>query len=392
MKYQPPFVPGATPGAPGIYNANPDASYVNGDPDTATEGSYFPVQAIEHPQRELVAALTTAGITPSHTVLTQLCEAIARYAGGGGYACIDQGTANIYVLSLSGGFVAPKALFHDMHVEFVPAATNTGNCTVNAFGLGTRRLVSPSLAELPPGQILMNRRVEAVYAAQHDVYILCPWSYVEPPADVTGQIQSDWTQAVSSSADFIKNKPAIPAAQIQSDWAQANNAALDFIKNKPGIGGAPKLVNSATIASYSVTDATVGAFGSGGIYDTTHTINVNVNSLTSDADLLSGFAAVTLNVGILLDDATALALNLTMSWLATNSGRTVAVAATELDTSPSYPQGHGAASYGSITLFVPLTAGAGSISLRLVSTATTGTCNTWLAFANVYLDLILPRR
>jgi len=77
-------------------------------------------------------------------------------------------------------------------------------------------------------------------------------------ANIT-QVQSDWNQTTSSAADFIKNKPTIPAAQvnsdwnassgvaqilnkpsipdpqIQSDWEQSDDSAVDFIKNKPTI-------------------------------------------------------------------------------------------------------------------------------------------------------------
>ena len=49
------------------------------------------------------------------------------------------------------------------------------------------------------------------------------------------QVQSDWDQTDTTAADFIENKPTIPAAQIQSDWDQTDTAAVDFIENKPTI-------------------------------------------------------------------------------------------------------------------------------------------------------------
>ena len=58
-------------------------------------------------------------------------------------------------------------------------------------------------------------------------------SYWAP--DTTNYIQSDWNQSNINSADYIKNKPAIPAAQIQADWNQSSTSALDYIKNKPTI-------------------------------------------------------------------------------------------------------------------------------------------------------------
>jgi hypothetical protein len=44
---------------------------------------------------------------------------------------------------------------------------------------------------------------------------------------------ADWN-ATSGDAQIL-NKPTIPAAQIQSDWNQANSGLADFIKNKPTI-------------------------------------------------------------------------------------------------------------------------------------------------------------
>jgi hypothetical protein len=50
------------------------------------------------------------------------------------------------------------------------------------------------------------------------------------------QLQSDWDQTDNTTADYIKNKPTIPAAQVQSDWDQTDNGETDFIKNKPAVG------------------------------------------------------------------------------------------------------------------------------------------------------------
>ena len=58
------------------------------------------------------------------------------------------------------------------------------------------------------------------------------------------QVQSDWDQTDPQAADYIKNKPTIPAAQVQSDWSQSNSSAVDYIKNKPS------LASVATSGSY----------------------------------------------------------------------------------------------------------------------------------------------
>lgn len=141
------------------------------------------------------------------------------------------------------------------------------------------------------------------------------------PVIPAGQIQSDWSQTVSTALDYIKNKPAlfdgnynsltnrptlfdgtwgsltgkpnlstvatsgsyadltnkpslfsgsysdltnkptIPASQIQSDWNQTNASALDFIKNKPTIPSVAYPVNSVNgkTGTVTLTNADVGA-------------------------------------------------------------------------------------------------------------------------------------
>ena len=53
-----------------------NASYKNADPANAQKGSTVPAEAIEHPQREIIAAIEEAGLTPSDSDLTQLVKAI----------------------------------------------------------------------------------------------------------------------------------------------------------------------------------------------------------------------------------------------------------------------------------------------------------------------------
>jgi len=60
-------------------------------------------------------------------------------------------------------------------------------------------------------------------------------SFLTKHQNIPAQVQSDWNEADTDAAGFIKNKPQIPAAQIQSDWNQTNQSALDYIKNKPTI-------------------------------------------------------------------------------------------------------------------------------------------------------------
>ena len=60
---------------------DPNASYVNGNPATGTQGSIPPAAAIEATQREIVNAITQAGLTPDPNNLTQLFQAIVGFGG-----------------------------------------------------------------------------------------------------------------------------------------------------------------------------------------------------------------------------------------------------------------------------------------------------------------------
>ena len=60
---------------------------------------------------------------------------------------------------------------------------------------------------------------------------------------IPGQVQSDWNQTNSSEADYIKNKPTIPAAQVQSDWTATTGMGVILHK--------PSLASVATSGSYT---------------------------------------------------------------------------------------------------------------------------------------------
>ena len=58
------------------------AIYIDGNPEAGIEGSAVPAKAVESPQREIIHAIKSAGLTPSGTDLTQLTQAIVALATG----------------------------------------------------------------------------------------------------------------------------------------------------------------------------------------------------------------------------------------------------------------------------------------------------------------------
>lgn len=76
MKYQPPFDPGFSGPVDGIHNPNPVAPYVNGNPATGQAGSIPPMEALDHPMKELEHLIAYSGQDPSHLDLEQVRKAI----------------------------------------------------------------------------------------------------------------------------------------------------------------------------------------------------------------------------------------------------------------------------------------------------------------------------
>lgn len=178
MQYQPPFDP-ALAGVRqpnGTFNADADAAYGNGNASTAIEGSIPPDDAFEHPQREMVAAIVSSGLVPSHSVLDQLAEGIARLVSRAVFGT-SGGTANAITLAKIGDTVVPKALVAPMEVVFLPAATNTGATTLAAFGLAATAVVDEGGAALTGGELVIGRltamRYETTSGGRFRIY---PWA------------------------------------------------------------------------------------------------------------------------------------------------------------------------------------------------------------------------
>lgn len=88
---------------------------------------------------------------------------------------------------------------------------------------------------------------------------------INTPTIPAAQVNSDWTAvsgvsqilnkpnlaavATSGSYNDLSNKPNIPAAQIQSDWNQTNTQSADYIKNKPAIPAAVTVDQSYNASS-----------------------------------------------------------------------------------------------------------------------------------------------
>lgn len=106
-KYQPPFDPNFLDAVNGIHasSENANASYNNGDPRIGQKGSIPPAEVFEHFQREIIAAIAGAGLTPTHTDLTQLWQV---------FQVVVASNASAQGVSIYEQFAAAKHRFRDL--------------------------------------------------------------------------------------------------------------------------------------------------------------------------------------------------------------------------------------------------------------------------------------
>lgn len=149
---------------------DPNASYVNGDPSTGSAGSIPPAAAFEHPQREILAVIAAAGLTPNGVVLTQLRDAIlsliaSQTTSTPDSALIHYGVAAGLVNALTVD-VTPNmpAYAVGSTVVFVPAGDNTAAVTINLDGVGVKDLKrADGSTNLAAGDLRAGRLAVATY-------------------------------------------------------------------------------------------------------------------------------------------------------------------------------------------------------------------------------------
>lgn len=208
MRYQPPYKWGATPAVPGIFNDNADAAYINGNPTTGTPGSNFPGEALEHPQRELIKGLTSAGITPDVAILEQVAEAMARYASLGTFGT-GGGTANAQTVTKIGAAVVPKAYFDGMQVMWNPTAVNSTAATLNAFGIGAKSIADMAGNALTGGEL--QPPCVARYSLSADKFLLMPWSGLQFSfSSLRGRLAASQTPTLNTFTTMLMTTSVLP--------------------------------------------------------------------------------------------------------------------------------------------------------------------------------------
>jgi len=136
--------------------SDPNASYINGDPSIARQGSIPPAAAFENPMRELVHIITDSNLVPSDTDLEQCAKGMRSQFMN---YCIDTGSVNTLSVALSPPI---GAYTFGLPLRVRVANTNTGSTTIDA-GAGRVPVKKPNGSELQAGDLPAFGLAELVY-------------------------------------------------------------------------------------------------------------------------------------------------------------------------------------------------------------------------------------
>jgi Protein of unknown function (DUF2793) len=221
--------------------ANVNAPFVNGNPQTGTPGSIIPAPAVEYPQREIINALIAAGLVPTNNDLTQLTQAI-RLLGRIPY-CLDLGSANNIVIDPLPAITAYAIpLIFAIRVAFV----NTGATTINVSGLGAVPFRRTTGAALSPNDLPANGIVIVAWDGAQFQLLSVPGSLAFPAPQFLWHYGVDTSGAantitVSVDALVVAYVTGLP---ISVKIANSNTAAT--VININGIGSANVTRGSGT--------------------------------------------------------------------------------------------------------------------------------------------------
>lgn len=239
---------GTPPSAP----ASPSAGYpTSGNPSLAIEptkgGAYWFHQLGE----EMRAVLTAAGITPDHTNLAQLPEAIRRLidAQSGNYA-LDTGAANAYVVALD---PAIAAYADGMTVRVKVVNANTGAATLNAGG-GVKSLATDDGGALAAGDIPAASVFTATYILSADKFYMN--SMVQSEGDARYLDQSLFYKLDALTPAFLKTAAgtiSVKAGTVAMAFGTKLKWAVDTAVTMPALTG------GVDYAIYACTDGTIRA-------------------------------------------------------------------------------------------------------------------------------------
>jgi hypothetical protein len=152
---------------PPLGSSDPNAPYIEGNPAAGIRGSYPTAAGYEGTMREIVNAISGAGLTPDGSDLTQLHEAIQTMINARApiasliHYGVDSGGINSLVVDVSPDIDSYQP---GLTLFLIPNSTNTGATTVNSNELGAKTVrQSNGLNGLQPGDIVGGKLAVMTY-------------------------------------------------------------------------------------------------------------------------------------------------------------------------------------------------------------------------------------
>ena len=137
--------------------ADPNASYINGNPSTGTMGSIPPAASIENPQREIVNFIGASGLTPTDADLFQLAKAVQS-------GLVNWGADNGVVNQISITPVVPISQYAVGQCFIIKVKYgNTSAMTVNVSGIGNVPLIHVDQTPMNAYELLAGQLIVVAY-------------------------------------------------------------------------------------------------------------------------------------------------------------------------------------------------------------------------------------
>lgn len=204
---------------------NANRPYIDANPSMGIEGSIPPAAAIEYPQREILAVITGAGLTPSNAALDQLKTAIQNMIAASNSPAIT-GISNL-AISTTGtsaiiSITADEILLKNNTPTFV--RRSAFSASINCAATGKNGLSTGTLAASTGYYIY----------AGWDGTANCAWIDPSPSAPTVPATVTHWKRIGWISTDSSGNKYPLRFQQ-KNDEAQFITAAAGNVTALPVI-------------------------------------------------------------------------------------------------------------------------------------------------------------
>lgn len=234
--------------------------YVGANPGLGIQGSRVPPKAVEHHQRELVALISAAGLTPTESVLTQVAQAVSKgiYLGAAG------GSANALTATIPGSVVFP-ALVAGMRFSILVATSNTGAATLDLTGFtadpAALAIVRPNGAALRQGDLVAGQIAEVIATAS-GFQLLSPGA-ADAPVGGTTVITATGTANFTVPANVFRLREVIVIGGGGGGGGGQNATTFSGCGGGGAAGGAAIKLDVA-VTPGQVISTTVGVAGTAG--------------------------------------------------------------------------------------------------------------------------------